>query len=408
MSATSGESYSPKRKPVDSQNDSQVTLADFWASFRFFSASFDDYCFNHWYLIPITYYLVILPFDIIYDIRASTFNFFLSSNSLTRFQLTDWILLLLIATLAFTVLAFNRWRLTIPTTFQILLTKGRIRSFHRDSDTSREYQQLLHDYQRALRSKRRYLVSAVSILIAWFLYFLVSSRYAPSTVIGAKNDPFFSFIRWFFWIVYPGIICGYFFGVAAWAIAVTGFYIKNLTKRFQLAIQPSHPDNCGGLKMLGDFCFGMVLPILIGATLLGVYGIGGIIYPDLTRRLTIIPIAANISLFVFVLPLAAIAFFVPLWNIHREMVRGKEEYEDEYAVRIEGLEKRIRVALDQKNLEEAKNARDEFEILQALHPNRIGYPSWPFDRRILFTFLTSQVIPLLSLIASILAQLPRH
>jgi hypothetical protein len=191
-------------------------------------------------------------------------------------------------------------------------------------------------------------------------------------------------------------------------MAVSGSHIKNLTTKFQLTIQPSHPDKCGGLKVLGSFCLGMALPILIGATFLGVYSIGGAIYPDLTRKLNIIPVAASVALLVFVLPLATIAFFLPLWNIHCEMVRKKEEYEGEHADRIEKLEKRILAALDKGQLEEAKTARDEINIVRLLHPERIGYPSWPFDRRILLTFLTSQALPLLSLVVSLVTQLSKH
>ncbi len=132
-------------------------------------------------------------------------------------------------------------------------------------------------------------------------------------------------------------------------MGVTGWYIKNLTAKFDLSILPSHPDYCGGLKPLGDFCLRMALPIA--------------------------------------LPLAAIAFFVPLWNIHLKMVARRDVYYDNFAERVAKLEGRIQSSLDKGLLDEARVAREEMEIAQVLHPDKIGYPTWPFDRRILLTFL---------------------
>ena len=62
-------------------------------------------------------------------------------------------------------------------------------------------------------------------------------------------------------------------------------------------------------------------------------------------------------------------------------------------------------SLDKHDMEDAKAAREELEILQVLHPDKIMYPAWPFDRSILVKFLTPQIIPFLSLLSGLVEPL---
>ncbi len=397
-------------EPLVLQNNVPSAPTDFWHRFRLFRFNFEEYSFNHWYVFLLVGFSTFLFLDILYDVRNKSFDFSDSFEfSLTKFALTDWLFISLLVALALTVLAFNRWRGNIPTTFKLLLVKGRVRSLNQGSDINKEYSYFLEEYQRNLLSNKRYIVITISMVTCLALFFFIALiRYIPASLLGFKEDPLYYLIVWVFWTLLPAIFLGYFFGVGAWVIIITGLSIKNLTTKFELNIQPSHPDQCGGLKVLGDFCFGMALPLLIGATLLGIYGIGGIIYPDLTNRLFIVPVAANIFLFLFTLPLAAVAFFLPLWNIHCEMRRRREKYEDEFAERITKLEKKLHVSLDSGELEEAKFAKEEMEIVQVLHPDKIGYPLWPFDRRIMLTLLSTQIIPSISIIIGLSNQWPKH
>jgi hypothetical protein len=184
---------------------------------------------------------------------------------------------------------------------------------------------------------------------------------------------------------------------------VTGWYIKNLTEKFDLSILPSHPDHCGGLKSLGNFCLSTALPILIGAVYLSIWGIGD----SMREGITIYNILPAIFLFLFALPLAAIAFFVPLWNIHRIMVARRDVYYDTFADRVAKVEEKIQFALDKETLDEARVAREEMEIARVLDPDKIGYPIWPFDRRILLAFLAPQIVPIASLVVQLVQWLPR-
>jgi len=393
--------------PASPPVSAPATLADFWSRFHVFPLNFDDYFFNHWSFYTIGYYFVVVLLAIILDLRYSSIVYhdptfylhFYFPYTYTKGILTDWRYILDVIGISLTGLTFNQWRHRIPGTFQTLLNKERIASNHQGTDLHQEYYQFLGRYQHLLLSNKRYIVigSIVAVCMIATLILVWPIEYYISYL---RFDPLYGSVRFLYYLINTPLAIlleAYFFGVGCWTIAVTGIYIKRLAMQFHLHIIPGHPDNCGGLKVLGDFCFGMAFPLLIDAMVLGILGIGGFILNDIY----FLPIIANVFLFLFVLPLAAFTFFVPLWNIHQKMVERREEYEDQFAERQAQLQQRIQSSLDKNDMEDAKAAREELEILQVLHPDKIRYPLWPFDRPILLKFLTPQIIPLLSLLSGL-------
>jgi len=345
----------------------------------------------------------VLVGDLNYDLRFDAIFSASGFYNLKR-DLTSWTLIPLVIALALAILAFNRWRHHIPATFQMLLSKSRIASVSQAGDLHQEYQRFLEEYQRALLSHKRYFLVSTTVIICFLIFLVTTIQQLSYTAIPP--------VLWTLRLVaglcsiLVAVIWGYFFGIGAWAMCITGLYIKNLTSKFNLTIQPRHPDKCGGLKSLGDFCLSMALPILIGATFLGIWGIGATLYPDLIADPYIRPqliVAGNAILFLFALPLAFIAFFLPLWNVHLAMVARKERYADECADRVAKLEQKIWSSLDKGELEEAKAVREEVEFIQTLRPDKINYPVWPFDLNILLRFLTPQIVPIVSLVVGLSA-----
>jgi len=80
------------------------------------------------------------------------------------------------------------------------------------------------------------------------------------------------------------------------------------------------------------------------------------------------------------------------------MVERKEAYEDIFGDYLSQLEKKLWAALRQKNLEDAKALKEEIEVAQVINPDIQGYPSWPFDRRILLIYLLPQALPILGIL----------
>jgi hypothetical protein len=375
-----------------------TTLVDFQNSFRLFPLRFDKFSVNHGYLLIAGSTLTFLALSTILDVRFAQ----LCPDCVHFYNLksdfTIWGIITLEIALVLVLLAFNGWRRNILPTFQALLYKRGNYSQGQNTDIAREYQYFLNAYQSALLSNNRYVLIAISVITT--LVFLLLGWGHPGS-----PDALLSIVSWFYAIFYllNYLFLAYFSGVGAWAMGVTGWYIKNLTVKFDLSILPSHPDHCGGLKSLGNFCLNTALIILIGAVFLGLWGIGS----NIREGLTIHNLLPDIVLFLFALPLAAVAFFVPLWNIHRKMITRRDVYSDNFADRVAKLEEKIQSALDKGTLDGAKAAREEMEIAQVLHPDKIGYPTWPFDRRILLTFLAPQIVAISSLVVQLIQLLPK-
>jgi hypothetical protein len=161
---------------------------------------------------------------------------------------------------------------------------------------------------------------------------------------------------------------------------ISGCYIRKLVRAFELRIQPFHTDKCGGLKVLGNFCFGLVSPILIGSGCL----IGYLLLTLLSNNggdgveLTLIVGSAFLVLLLYAFPAAIFAFILPLRDIHTKMVSEGETDEDTYIARIEALREEIQSLLDANQVEKAKVVQEKKAVLETLHT---PYPTWPFSFR---------------------------
>jgi len=70
---------------------------------------------------------------------------------------------------------------------------------------------------------------------------------------------------------------------------ISGRYVRKLLRAFQLSIQPFHPDQCGGLKLLGNFCFGLGSPLLIASGLYIGYMIFALLAYSVNARVLLRP-----------------------------------------------------------------------------------------------------------------------
>lgn len=378
-----------------------ITRAPVDFKLRYFPLRFENYFFNYWYWLIPGNFLILTVLDTIYAVRIAQlsprYNPFLS---LLKFELSSWILL--VVALVLILPAFNRWSRSILPTFLVLLNKGRIYSHSYDTGVAQEYRSFLNAYQSALLSNKRYIVIASSAIIVFVFTLLTWGSFLLGTLSNPGGiDPLLLIdFGWFrtIWYIVNFLGQGYFFGVAAWVMGVTGWYIRKFAVNYfdRLSILPSHPDHCGGLKSIGDFCLRMALPILIGTVFLGILG-----FESISEGINVYNVLPDIFLFLFALPLAAIAFFVPLWEIHRTMVERRDADYNKFADCVAKLEGKIQSSLDKGLLDEARVAREELEIAQMLPPAKSGYPTWPFDRRILLTFLAPQIVPIASLVVQI-------
>jgi len=272
---------------------------------------------------------------------------------------------------------FNVWRSRTPKTLRELFEK---RIALPDGDASTSYLRFLEHYRNALASPKRYFLSGSLMIICGSagVYGIVQSLsvlhlniFATILYMVGELLSVLSYLG--------GMYC---IGIVIWALYISGWYVRKLVQAFKLSIQPFHTDKCGGLKVLGNFCFGLVTPILIGSGLT----IGYIIIYFISASMSgfdavLLALVVGFALFLLLLygfPVIVLAFILPLRDIHTKMVSQRETAEDTYNARIEALWKEIQSLLDTNQIEEAKVLQEKKAALETFHAH---YPTWPFSFR---------------------------
>ena len=270
--------------------------------------------------------------------------------------------------------SFNVWRLRAPKMLRDLLEKKRI--YIADGDANASYLRFLENYRDTLASPKRYFLIG-------FMMILNCIPYAYSTYLFSIRH-LNIFVTLLFIVenllgVLEALVISYCIGIVIWAIYISGSYIRKLVRVFKLRIQPFHTDQCGGLKVLGNFCFGLVFPILIGSALFIGYIFALILGKEFgTAILALVVGVVLLFLLLYALPATIFALILPLWDIHTKMVSEGETDEDTYNARIGALREEIQALLDTNQVEEAKVLQEKKAVLETLHT---PYPTWPFRFR---------------------------
>jgi hypothetical protein len=206
-----------------------------------------------------------------------------------------------------------------------------------------------------------------------------------------------------------GVLGGlYAIGIMLWVMYILGWYVRKLVRTFELNIQPFHPDQCGGLKLLGNFCFGLGSPLLLFSG----FSIGYLLLFLNAKGLDIAFLAANggfaLFLLLYAIPVIVFAFLLPLWDIHVKMVSEGEAEENIYLARVQALRQEIQALLDTNQIEKAKAVQEKKALVETLYT---PYPAWPFrvHSKIVSTLLGVLGTLLIGVIAAALQQyiLPR-
>jgi hypothetical protein len=277
---------------------------------------------------------------------------------------------------------FNVWRVRAPHTLRDLIEQKRIALPDGDADAS--YLRFLGHYRAALASPKRYVLSGFLMLIYGLLtaydiiQYLSSGMPTNLATLQVVHHLLFGFL-------YVGAFYGA--GIVIWAIYVSGWYVRKLVRAFQLSIDPFHPDECGGLRLLGNFCFGLGSPLLIASGIL----IGSIIFSLVEYATTLYRsetsnvyyLAADVGLpllfvLLFFLPGIVLDFILPLRDIHRKMVSERKTNENSYFTRTKALREQIQALLAAHQVEAAKAVQEEKTLMETLYA---PYPTWPFHVR---------------------------
>lgn len=398
---------SKQQESGNSKEDTLVKIHNLLQNFNILPLKIERYNFIYAYVFFITLYIA--------DIISMLFFLFVNFKDIPREIRDDLMrtehLLFGIVGISLILWIFNVWLRILPKTLGDLLSKSRISVPAGDVNT--DYLHFLEGYRDALRRPLRYLLMSSLLLIIAFYYVYsilplnihdITSHHfkdvAPIIFLGMHL--LFTALAQFGFM--------YCLGIIIWTLCISGWHITKLIQKFALKIEPLHPDKCGGLKVLGNFCFSLASPIFIGSA----YFIGYLLFVALPLRdLHNAFYEATRDLILFVILVYGLltvifAFFLPLWNIHTKMLCEREANDESYAAKMEALSQTIQELLNEGKIEEAKNMKEKMDLTQALYT---PYPQWPFNVRtrllssslalsssLLLGFLTALQQPLVSII----------
>ena len=215
--------------------------------------------------------------------------------------------------------------------------------------------------------------------------------------------PLANLIGFFYMLFF--VFCLYVGGVIIFKLGITARYIRKLTT-FDLNIQPLHPDNCGGLKPIGNLCFYNAFTLIPATFWLAIWSLSwGHYCPQYFPNYSAIGLVILIGLVIFVIGVM-FSFFYPLYVIHKSMVDKKIDHMkavNEIANKIDTTLKSI--TKNVKNLDKDKGDKflADIKYLKDVYNITEKFPVWPFDIKIKIKFASSIIIPTIIAISQLIS-----
>ena len=195
-------------------------------------------------------------------------------------------------------------------------------------------------------------------------------------------------------VIFVGVILG----LATWRVIVIGWCVRLLTEWFDLDPKFGHPDGCGGLSPLGNIC-------LLNALMIGIisssFGLS-IIAIETTWLRWYYDFLLNylISILSISFAISIVAFLWPVWNVHEIMKNKKYKILKKLNSIGREIEKEQRNMFEDDvviNPDILKLKITKLETLKKAYEINSQLREWPFDSNTVKTFLSSIIIPIMSL-----------
>ena len=293
----------------------------------------------------------------------------------------------------------------------------------------------LKRYKAALSNRRRFiLMGAILLIVDIILAHYITTISTPSfeTFPDATNTLFLVFKFVIFADLWVGVIL-----MAAWSMLVTMYFIRRLPQALNLEVIPSHPDQCGGLKPIGDICLELALIAVISSLVLAYWGSVGkalrtagmlpkfsdervaevverslpgtslefkkLFDPtrepqQITRRF------ANLGTAIGIIG-GGWLFLYPVLGIHERMKDKKAEFAQKLAEAAAEFDIELEHSIHARDDKQIEQAHNKLDILQNTYPLLQNYPVWPVSRRIFITkFATPEFLTIVGLILNLDAE----
>lgn len=313
-----------------------------------------------------------------------------------------------VLTLVITVVLLRVFFRSVPYTFRRLAGQQVI-----DEKAQGQASAFVQTYHRWLDHPVRFLVgtvfAATSVILVYYIIFGGElARLLPGNGQGLYESYAIEawIARWINGLSIPLIL----FIIGSWLfdLFITAVLVYRIPEFFKLDIQPIHPDRCGGFKAIGNLCLKMVYVILVPALFVSFWLVVSKhvpLAPELRDLLP--PYALNPGfrtpmkiLLVLLTVCGVTVFFWPMYTVHRFMLTKRTElYQtlDTIARQIHQLNQAILTDPSFMSTEDRKKTLTEIDSLKGLYERTHKVPIWPFERSVALKFISTQVIPLLSL-----------
>lgn len=258
----------------------------------------------------------------------------------------------------------------------------------------------------------RHILSAIFVAPGlWFSYAIIYNKNLNRLLPGNESSsigPYATEVWLSNLVTSIGILLALFL-VGNWIfeIIITARIINHAPKYFDLEIMPSHPDKCGGLKIVGDLCLKMVYVVLIPTLFIGFWLVVSINPPEMQTLVPDYVLSGDFrtpvkAALVLLVASGIVVFFWPLYTVHRRMLDERADLGqvlDNIAHRIQELNRELMSDPDTIAIEDnRKRTLSDIESLKELFQHFRKVPTWPFDRSVLIKFITTQTVPIISII----------
>jgi hypothetical protein len=249
-------------------------------------------------------------------------------------------------------------------------------------ETGRELSQIWEQRYKIINI----LSQIFSVLIAMAVSFLLYCGYTHNKYVGwHAPQGVLNLPGWINLLYQTPAFCFVFFVYLVRGIA-TSVLLHSLVGQSELRIEPFHPDNSGGLRMIARIGLRNQYVLAAGGIniLLAYLVLSKLNIPHIYSLLVVAAIV-----YVVVCP---IVFVGPLLPFHKVMLTKKKE---ELRIVVDRLHKEYYLIMSNLNHKGITTQDDEtITRLQNLKVLIEQTPVWPFDTRILRKFLTIYLLPL--------------
>ncbi len=197
-----------------------------------------------------------------------------------------------------------------------------------------------------------------------------------------------------FGIEIPQILVAFLMGLYLWRLIVLAYGFHRLGDLFDVNVQSQHPDQCGGMKPVGNLCLLAAAVIAVPAVYVGFWIILSQ-SPASYYHGWVGFYSALWALFA----IGALMFLVPVYGIHRSMLRRRVQLRvplDQISVRVNELVQNLLASAEAASPAQVEELSKQLSQLQLVYAATGRIPVWPVDRGILQKFGTAQLIPFLT------------